>query len=58
MRHGNKKSSMICRNCVASYINDDNSSTNSEGMMSKNLDMKAVGQSYADTIGLPGQFSL
>ena len=58
MRHGNKKLSMICRNCVTSYINDDNSSTNSEGMMSKNLDMKAVGQSYADTIGLPWQFSL
>ena len=40
------------------FINDGDSRTNGESMMSKNLDIYTVGQSYVDTIGLPGLFSL
>ena len=55
---GNSKSLMICRNGGVSFINDANSWSNGESMISKNLDIYTVGQSYVETIGLPGQFSL
>ena len=41
-----------------SFIDDGNFLTNGESMISKNLDMYTVGQSYFETIGHPGQFSL